>query len=389
MKDKTGWNKYRHKRVPLEPKEAELIIESLTNSGDGLGRLDDRVVFVPYTMPGDKVQIKITQRKKNFMLAEALDILEEGPGRRVPKCSIFERCGGCDWQHVPYADQLKAKEEQLNDTLTRIGTLGTVPVEPIAHGAQEFNYRNRIQGDMRGGKFHYKKRRSDERIAVDRCDIAEEPINEWLASDLSEVANGRVEVAVVDGVVVVLPINDKNSTEMGFRQVNTEVSDLLTERLLSTVKKSPCTTIIDLYCGRGNWTNQIGALYRDKKVIGVDASAENIDAARARSHVLKLGNVQFHLSPVEKIISRLPVETSLCIVDPPRSGLDSEVTARLSANRPAELIYVSCHPATLARDLRLLTDAGYEISTLLPLDMFPQTAHLESIVHLTLKPITQ
>ena len=389
MKDKTGWNKYRHKRTPLEPKEAELTIESLTNSGDGLGRLDERVVFVPYTLPGDKVQIKITQRKKNFMLAQAIDILEEGPGRVVPRCSVFERCGGCDWQHVPYADQLKAKEQQLNDTLTRIGTLGTVPVEPIAHGSQEFNYRNRIQGEVRGGKFHYKKRRSDERIAVTRCEIAEEPINEWLASDLSDVPAGRVEVAVVDGEVVVMSITDKNSTELGFRQVNTEVSELLTTRLLETVKKSKCETIVDLYCGRGDWTNQIAALYREKQVMGVDASAENIDAAKEKSRQMKLGNVQFHLSPVEKIIGRLPLETSLCIVDPPRSGLDSEVTARLSAKRPAELIYVSCHPATLARDLRLLTDSGYEITTLLPLDMFPQTAHLESIVHLALKPLTQ
>lgn len=383
MKDKTGWNKYRHKRKPMEPKEAELTIDSLTNSGDGLGRLDERVVFVPYTMPGDKVQIKITQRKKNFMLAEAIDILEEGPGRVKPRCAVFERCGGCDWQHVPYTDQLKAKEEQLRDTLTRIGTLGTVPIEPIAHGGQEFNYRNRIQGEIRGGKFHYKRRRSDERVAIDRCEIAEEPINEWLASDLSEVPAGRVEVAVVDGAVVVVPISEKNTTELGFRQVNTEVSQIMTDRLLESVKNSTCTKVVDLYCGRGNWTNQIAALHTDKQVMGVDASPENIEAARAESREMKLGNVQFHLSPVETIIGKLPVETSLCIVDPPRSGLDATVTERLSRNRPAELIYVSCHPATLARDLRLLTDAGYQITTLLPLDMFPQTAHLESFVHLT------
>jgi 23S rRNA (uracil1939-C5)-methyltransferase len=385
MKDKTGWNKYRHKRNPVEPKEAELTIESLTNSGDGLGRLDDRVVFVPYTMPGDKVQIKITQRKKNFMLAETIDILEEGPGRVTPRCSVFERCGGCDWQHVPYALQLKAKEEQLRDTLTRIGTLGTVPIEPIAHGGEEFNYRNRIQGEVRGGKFHYKRRRSDERIAIDRCEIAEEPINEWLASDLSEVPAGRVEIAIVDRLVVVAPISEKNTTDLGFRQVNTQVSQLLTNRLLECVKNSECTTVIDLYCGRGNWTNQIAALHTDKQVMGVDTSSENIDAARANSRQMKLGNVQFHLSPVEKIINRLPVATSLCIVDPPRSGLDSAVTERLCRNRPPELIYVSCHPATLARDLKLLTNAGYQITTLLPLDMFPQTAHLESFVHLKIK----
>lgn len=387
MKDKSGWNKYRHKRNPLEPKEAELTIESLTNAGDGLGRLDERVVFVPYTLPGDKVKIKITQRKKNFMLAESIDILEQGAGRTTPRCAVFGRCGGCDWQHVPYADQLKAKEEQLRETLTRIGTLGTVPIETIAYGSEPFNYRNRIQGEIRGGKFHYKRRKSDERIAIERCEIAEEPINEWLASGLSKELSGRVEIAIVDGSVVVAPITDKHATDLGFRQVNTQVSQILTDRLLEYVNNSECTTVIDLYCGRGNWTNQIAALHTSKQVTGVDSSAENIEAARASSRQMKLGNVQFHLSSAEKIINKLPIHTSLCIVDPPRQGLDAAVTEQLSRHRPSELIYVSCHPATLARDLKVLTNAGYRITTLLPLDMFPQTAHLESFVHLSLIPI--
>ena len=101
MKDKAGWNKYRKKRVSIAPKEAELLIESLTNSGDGLGRLDERVVFVPHTTPGDKVKIKITQRKKTYALAEVIELIEPSPDRIEPKCTYFAQCGGCDWQHVP------------------------------------------------------------------------------------------------------------------------------------------------------------------------------------------------------------------------------------------------------------------------------------------------
>ncbi len=387
MKEKAGWNKYRHKRVPMEPKEAELVIQSLTNSGDGLGRLDDRVVFVPYTLPGDKVKIKITQRKKTFALAEVVEILEPGEGRVDPKCNYFEQCGGCDWQHVPYAAQLEAKEHQLRDTLERIGSLGQIPIEPIASSEQHFGYRNRIQGEIRNGEFHYKRRRSDQRIAVKRCEIAEEPINEWLATELPNAAPGRVEIAIVNDEVVVLPVNQKNSTELGFRQVNTQISQHLTDRLLEIVSKSACEAIIDLYCGRGNWTTQIAALHPDKHVIGVDSSSDNIDAARTAAHKQRLGNAQFHLSTVEKLIHKLPVQHSLCIVDPPRSGLDTAVAEGLLQHAPQELIYVSCHPATLARDLKLFKQEGYEIASLLPLDMFPQTAHLESLVHLKAKAI--
>jgi len=387
MKDKTGWNKYRHKRKPVEPKEAELQIESLTNSGDGLGRLDERVVFVPYTLPGDRVRIKITQRKKTYALAEVIDIVEPGEHRREARCAYFERCGGCDWQHVPYSLQLDAKEQQLKDTLERIGNLGPIPIQPIVSGSKEFGYRNRIQGEIRGGQFHYKRRRSDQRIAISHCDIAEPAINDYLKDGLEDQSNGRVEIAVVDDTIKVVPVNEKNSTELGFRQVNTEVSELLSSRILSLVKQSQWQQIVDLYCGRGTWTNEIASSYQEKQLIGVDSSADNIRVAREESQRKKLTNIEFHQSPVEKLINKLPLESSLCIFDPPRAGLDSSICDGIIKRKPPELIYVSCHPATLARDLKLLVDGGYHVKSLLPLDMFPQTAHLESLVHLVLKEV--
>lgn len=383
MKDKSGWNKYRHKRKEIEPRDAELVIESLTNAGDGLGRQDQRVVFVPYTLPGDRVRIKITQRKKTYALGSVEEILEPGKDRIEAPCPYFERCGGCDWQHVPYALQLTAKQEQLVDTLTRIGLLQDLPMEDIIPSEREYGYRNRIQGEIRAGSFHYKWRRSDQRIAVDRCAIAEEPINDFLQNtDLTQTVQGRVEIAVVDGEVTVVEINDKNSTELGFRQVNTQISDKLTARLLDRVEQSECQKVIDLYCGRGHWTNHIAGQHSDKQVVGVDSSAENISAARDQAQAMSLGNVQFHQAAVEKTLGKLDIGSSLCIVDPPRAGLDSSVADTLIANPCQELLYVSCHPATLARDLKKLTEGGYRIETLVPMDMFPQTAHLECLVHL-------
>lgn len=383
MKDKSGWNKYRHKRREIEPRESELVIESLTNSGDGLGREDQRVVFVPYTLPGDRVRIKITQRKKTYALASVVEIIEPGKDRIEAPCQYFGRCGGCDWQHVPYPVQLAAKQEQLTDTLARIGLLENVPMEPITPSPREYGYRNRIQGEIRGGEFHYKWRRSDQRIAIDQCIIAEDAINEYLRStDLTQTLQGRVEISVQDDDVSVVAVNDRNSTELGFRQVNTAVSDTLTTRLLELVEKSQCQRIVDLYCGRGHWTNLIAKTYPERKVIGVDSAPENIDVARGQAREMGLGNVAFHQAEVEKTLKKLGIKDSLCIVDPPRSGLDSTVTDTLIAEPCQHLLYVSCHPATLARDLKRLTESGYRISTVAPLDMFPQTAHLEVLVHL-------
>ena len=387
MKDKAGWNKYRKKRVAIAPKEAELLIESLTNSGDGLGRLDERVVFVPHTMPGDKVKIKITQRKKTYALAEMIELIEPSPDRIESKCAYFTQCGGCDWQHVPYPLQLAAKVAQLKDTLQRIGGLSEIPIQPIVSSDQPYGYRNRIQGEIRQSAFHYKRRRSDQRIAISRCEIAEKPINEWLESDMGNTPTGRVEIALVDDKVVVLPLNENNSTELGFRQVNSYVSDILTEKLLSMIEQSTCKTIIDLYCGRGTWTNLIASKHPDKQIVGVDSSPDNIKSAKETAQSNKLNNVQFQQSTVEKTIRSLPVSSSVCIVDPPRAGLDSKVCESLIHSRPEELIYISCHPATLSRDLKLLTESGYVVSNLVPLDMFPQTAHLESLVQLKAGPV--
>ena len=388
MKDKAGWNKYRHKRREIEPQETELVIESLTNSGDGLGRQDKRVVFVPYTAPGDKVRIKITQRKKTFAIAEIVELIEPSPDRVDAPCQYFRQCGGCDWQHIPYAIQLQAKFDQLQDTLQRIGMLDQLPIEPVLASKQHYAYRNRIQGEIRNGAFHYKRRRSDQSIAIARCEIAEDAINEFLTSNLTKTVQGRVELSVTEGTVCVLPVQDNNSTELGFRQVNTAVGDALTGLILENIDSDHYERIIDLYCGRGHWTNQIAQQHPQTQVIGVDSSADNIDIARQVAKHDGHKNTLFHHADVQRTLKKLKLANSVCIVDPPRSGLDASVIDHLLAEPCQRLIYVSCHPATLARDLKKLTEYHYVIKHMQPLDMFPQTAHLECLVTLNRRDLT-
>ncbi|MFK7853817.1 MAG: class I SAM-dependent RNA methyltransferase [Granulosicoccus sp.] len=383
MKDKSGWNKYRRKKKPIALPETELVVESLTNSGDGLGRIDERVVFVPFTAPGDKVRIKIRQRKKTYALAEVVEILSPSASRVTPQCAYFQKCGGCQWQHIPYSEQLDAKTAQLHDTLTRIGGLPKdLQIEPIIASDNPYAYRNRIQGELSAGQFHYKWRKSDQRLAVKRCDIADERINDFLQEDLSGFDAGKVELALVEDEVVLLPVNEHSSTELGFRQINTQVSQILTELILEAVNNSSATTITDLYCGRGTWSLSIAAAHSDKEVTGIDSSSANIQLAKESAQNKQLNNVFFQQTKVEKALGKLNLENSLCIVDPPRAGLDATVVDSLTTQKPAEIIYVSCHPATLSRDLQKLTQSSYRIKTVQPLDMFPQTAHLECFVHL-------
>lgn len=383
MKKKAGWHVPKRQRALNTGREVELQITALTNAGDGLGRLDNRVVFVPFTMPGDTVRIKVTQEKKSFVLGQLNDILEPSPDRIDPRCGVAGTCGGCDWQHVPYPMQLEAKQEQLIDTLKRVGSLESVKVEPIIAAAEPFGYRNRIQGEIRQGAFHFKQKRTESRVAVTRCEIADERINAFIAEDLSSVSPGKVEIGIVDGEVHVHPLNERRSTDLGFRQVNSAMSEALTQLLMDVVIASDCNQVHDLYCGRGDWTMAIANAQPSVSVMGVDSSEQNIAVAQARSE--SLPNVTFERAKVEALLSTLNLEQGLCIVDPPRSGLDASLVESLCRNPARELIYVSCHPATLARDLKRLTETSYEITRLQPLDMFPQTAHLECFVHLRVR----
>ncbi len=375
-----GWNKQHARRARRNSNTPEVQIETLTNAGDGLGRIEQRVVFVPYTMAGDHARIRIVQDKKNFLLGQLIELSSPSPDRIEPACPYFTLCGGCDWQHIPYHLQLAAKAQQLQDTMTRIADLPELPIAPIIESGSTFHYRNRIQGQVRDGKFYFQRKRDGDPVAIEQCAIADPRINQWLKDKLDSQSAGPIEIAVVDDAAEASPLSNRRTSELGFRQVNTSISNKLNALILENIATSDCTTLFDLYCGRGTWSIDIAKQHPTVEVIGIDSMAENIQAANNAAQQAGVRNVRFTNARVENVLGKLDLQDGVCIVDPPRAGLDTVVCDALCKTPVQQLIYVSCHPASLARDLKKLVDSGYEVRALQPLDMFPQTAHLECFV---------
>jgi len=427
--------------------EIVLAIDSLSNDGDGVGRTaastnaragritggprggpwnrqasksgraaadaGKRVVFVPGAAPGDTVRVRIVAERKRFLVARLLEVLTPGPGRVIPRCTHFGQCGGCDWQHLDYASQLDEKQSQLAETFERIGALRDIDTHAIAPCDPPWNYRHRIRGELRNGRYHQHAQGTGDLVPIERCEIAHESINARLLAGFDGEEDGRVELAVVardpgagttarqrDGAgaaadsgaaavtlsttrVRVLPLTEERSTELGFRQVNAVIEATLVERLSEAVIATPTEHVVDLYCGRGGWTLRLAERCPERRLIGIDAAPDNIRAAQAGKRALGLDNVEFRQGRVERQLGRIPLANAACIVDPPRAGLDRTVVDALNADPVRRLWYVSCHPATLARDLALLCAGVYRVDTVQPLDMFPQTAHLECLVSLS------
>lgn len=381
MRRKKTTGKRFRSAAGLQQSEIEVEIDSLSHTGDGVARYDERVVFVAGTMPGDQVRAKVSADKRTFLQADVVDVLRPSADRIEAPCKYFGQCGGCDWQHIPYELQLKAKSSQITETLERIGGIADVTVLAIEPSMTPYHYRNRIQGQVVGGKYFQYRKNSRELVAVDFCKIADTRINAFIENKLVSVADGRVEIAVVDEQVEVLPIENRG-TELGFRQVNSAVSSRLDELVLSAIAASGCNKVFDFYCGRGGWTNMIASAHPAITITGVDSTLVNVQAATHAAEQLKLNNVSYLHAKVEDSLSVMGSKNSLCIVDPPRSGLDPLVTQAFCKKPSSDLIYISCHPATLARDLKVLTQKAYGIKTVQPLDMFPQTSHIECLVHL-------
>lgn len=359
--------------------EIVCTIHSLVNGGDGVARHAGQVIFIPFTVPGEKVKVKLVERKKSFIRGQLVQIIERSPQRLAAPCPHFEHCGGCDWQHLPYAMQLQAKTQHLSDALQRIGALQEIPMQPMLPSDNDYHYRNRIQGVIYQGRFHFKQRGSRQLVAISQCAIAEKTINETLANDIEHAPEGRVEIAVHGDAVSIVALKDEQDDDTGFRQVNTSVSERLTSMIKSIAIEHPGDHCIDLYCGRGHWTIDMAKSIPHASVLGVDSSEKNIRAARDAAQQAGLSNVHFQHGRVEKLLKSLPLQNSFCIVDPPRAGLDEKVCRALCQHAPQKIAYISCHPASLARDLSILTAQHFTLNSVTGLDMFPQTAHIESM----------
>ncbi|MGB9603357.1 MAG: class I SAM-dependent RNA methyltransferase [Verrucomicrobiia bacterium] len=367
----------------------EVEIQDIAFGGEGVGRYSDFVVFVPFTIPGEKVVAEITEIKKNFARARAVKLLEQSPERVVPVCKYFGECGGCQYQHIAYPYQLKIKQKQIIDLLERIGGFVAPVVDAVAACPREYGYRNKILVRSQWNKIEQRLvigfLKYDNRLVadIDECKIAEPDINEQLRI-LRQNPPPR------GGLKVTLRIfpEEWEVPRDSFFQNNFYALPILVEKVANFVKQSRARYLIDAYCGIGFFGIELSS--QVEKVIGVDLDELAIKAARKNAQRRGAKNCHFYAGKFETLLPEIlkaidPKETVL-IMDPPRTGVACDGLKFLRQNAPQQVIYVSCHPATFARDLKILCEGGaFELRRVSPVDMFPQTQHIECVANLQRK----
>lgn len=413
-----------YRMVPMmnrEEKTFQVELTTFTYGGETLGRLPDgRAVFVPYAMPGEEVRVRLTEDKERYARGEIVEMLHESPRRIEPRCKHFGVCGGCHYQHMPYEEQLKAKRDILEDQLQRIGDITDPAVGETVPSPQPWMYRNRMQFHLTDdGQLGFKKLRSDEVFAIDECHLPEEvlgliwpvldmdvlpglnrirlrsgekeedallileseepePIQFELDLPISAVHRGPGGQIVLSGDE--FTINDIHGFPFvvsagSFFQTNSKVTEIMLDHIFDEVDLREDMVVLDAYCGVGLFS--VFFAREVERVVGVEASPS---AAEDFMHNLsEFEGVELYEARVEDILPNITLDPDLILVDPPRAGLDGEVVDAILDLAPGRLIYVSCDPATLARDAKRFRKGGMHLEKSIPFDMFPQTYHIESV----------
>jgi 23S rRNA (uracil1939-C5)-methyltransferase len=355
------------RRLQLRVRIIDLKIEDIAFGGKGVAREQGKAVFVPYTIEHETVSAEIVREKKQFAEAELIDVKESSPHRVTPPCPYFGSCGGCAYQHIDYEHQLAIKWHQVRDVLQRIGKLKDIPMRPIIPSPEQYGYRNRITVHAQDGVIGFFRRDSHRLIDIERCAIAHDEVNRALAEL-------RAQPRVRDGHYTLRA----SSRPRVFSQTNDAVANALRD-LIDTLAAPNQQLLIDAYCGAGFFAKAL--LDKFKRVIGIDWDRFAIEAADENATMKE----NYIAGDIEVELDRALQETALLkttvIVDPPATGLTANVRKTLVGLAPATLIYISCNPATLARDLKDLRER-FTINSVTPLDMFPQTAEIEVAVHL-------
>jgi 23S rRNA (uracil1939-C5)-methyltransferase len=355
-----------------------LKIEDVAFGGKGVAREQGKAVFVPYTIEDELVSAEIVREKKQFAEADLVEVKQSSPNRVAPECPYFGRCGGCAYQHIDYQHQLAIKWRQLRDALQRIGKLKDVPMRPIIPSPRQYAYRNRITVHAQDGVIGFFRRDSHRLIDIECCPISREEVNRALAKL-------REQKHVQDGHYALRTASEPRV----FSQVNDEVGQALRNLIIDLVPPNQ-DLLIDAYCGAGFFAKAL--LDTFERVIGIDWDRFAIAAAKENAtekETYIAGAVEDVEAAVSAAFASGDVQpralgtsaATTMIVDPPATGLTEGVRKAITDLAPATLIYVSCNPPTLARDLKELQHR-FAINSITPLDMFPQTAEIEVVVHL-------
>jgi 23S rRNA (uracil1939-C5)-methyltransferase len=344
----------------------ELAIEDVAFGGKGVARLEGKAVFIPFTIDGERVTAKLVREKRSFAEAELIDVVEPSPHRVAPECPYFGRCGGCSYQHISYKHQLDLKARQVEQAMRRIGRLAEPPMRPIIPSPLPYGYRNRITVHAEDNVVGFYRRNVHKLMDIERCPIAAPEVNNALA----QLRAGRVR----DGHYTLRA----HSGPRVFAQTNDAIADALAG-LIAGIFAGEEKLLIDAFCGAGFFSKRFAPQF--ERVIGIDWDRFAIAAAQENAAVNETyvaGDVTVEL---RSVLQQSDLKSTALIVDPPATGLSPETRRAILDAPPRAMIYVSCNPPTLARDIAELQQR-FSVLSVIPCDMFPQTAEIEVVAHL-------
>ena len=357
-------------------------------------------------IPGEDVEVEIIRTTRQFVAARVVEIYESSPHRVAPPCPYFGPCTGCEWQHIDYTHQLTLKREIIAKSFADIPELANLKILDVIPSEQTYGYRNHARFTVGPqGKLGFINRTTRSFVAVDACRIMDPRINstlQTLQGHCGETSQVAVRLGVNTGETLIqppllssgIPIATGQAyyrdsiAGMTFRigspsffQVNTPQIEVMVEHIQKHLDLQGSEVLIDAYAGVGTFAGLLSRYVR--KVLAVEESKAAINDAKA--NLSSLNNIEFHQRRVEDTLEKLEVPSSIVLLDPPRAGCHPRVLDTLTRTKPERVIYVSCDPKTLARDLRHLVTGGFQVAQVQPIDLFPQTHHIECIVILHLK----
>jgi 23S rRNA (uracil1939-C5)-methyltransferase len=382
-------------------KQLTVTIEKLAIGGSGIARHDGFVVFVPDSAPGDQLLVEVTIKKKNFAEARILKILKPGPSRRAPPCPIADRCGGCNWQHITETEQRHQKQVMVQEILAKFLPGHELSFLPMKESPLSFRYRNRIQPKYLRGHFGFFSRRSHEIIEASDCLITEDKLTIEFGKIKSELDRRFLKSKDVQRLELYLDQKEnpqwaligEEKDGVGFSQVNRFQNEDLIKTVLEWSDESSYERVFDLYAGGGNFTFPLSEKFRTQQIIAAELDPKLIQRAKEKIQVSGSANnrIQFYQSDVVEFLGRTKLQSKdLVLLDPPRAGADALVMKALAQASVSKIIYISCHPASLARDLKYFFETQAQTSSTRKLklkriqcfEMFPQTDHVETIAEL-------
>ncbi|PKM76661.1 MAG: 23S rRNA (uracil(1939)-C(5))-methyltransferase RlmD [Firmicutes bacterium HGW-Firmicutes-15] len=416
-------------------------IDGITHIGEGVARIEGKATFIPYAIPGETVEVEITEEKKRFRRARLTEIKDSSEDRITPLCPHFYECGGCAYQHVSYPKQLELKQRVVQESINRIGKID-LEVNPVLGMEEPWRYRNkvawhvdRINGQLKMG---YYQNDSHKIIDITTCKLISvemENLSLYIKAKLDELnlpdhgeivirqsslnrklmlvfrGDGMENVSInslldYPELESIYTINNDFYTllhgepyleeeinglhydisALSFFQVNSGQTSKLYDLVKEYAHARPSNRVLDAYCGMGSISLLLAKTAR--KVLGVESYAPAIKDATNNKYKNKIFNCDFLTGPCEIIIPQLIDEFDLVVLDPPRAGCTEDLIEAIAAISPRRIVYVSCNPATLARDLALFEKEGFETREIQPVDMFPQTSHVECVVRIYRKEKT-